>query len=649
MKKILVVDDNKVFRKIIGRQITNFGYEFIAKNNGTAALTFMADQGGDIGLILLDQTMPDLTGMETFLELKEGLADLPPIVMITAHDSLNLALAFIKAGGDDFLVKPVDPDLLNAKIQKAFQHQKQKPRKALNPIQELQAFDQVLGFWHSQDPWHRKQWWSRGLFSLTGYIPGELKPGWEGWKKILDGPTLAAMAQLKQTPKDGDRFQVRGRLKTKAGQERAVLICGHAQRDQPDGHLWWRGTLTALDQDKAAEDGLELDALMQKMPLATLVVQDGCLVFYSAQALPFFRKPPNLGKKIDNAVVDLLTEGTVCDRFPWLWGQAPAELFLLAKPEPDEAPETTKPQSKRSKLGLIIGSSQTMQAVYDLVMQTARSESAAMIYGASGTGKELVARTIHNLSNRGGLPFVAVNCGAIPENLFESEFFGYKKGAFTGADANKPGFFDLAHRGSLFLDEIGDLSLEMQVKLLRALDQNGYIPVGGRQLVKSDVRIIAATNRSLSQRVKSGHFREDLFYRINVITIHLPTLKERIEDIPALVTHILANQSEGPFTTLGKKHLEALKAHHWPGNIRELINVLRRFRATGKLRFHSEDGQSESLAATQSLAEAVKAFEKEKILEALNLYGWNRSQAAASLGVPERTFYRKMKSHGMIT
>jgi transcriptional regulator with PAS, ATPase and Fis domain len=203
-------------------------------------------------------------------------------------------------------------------------------------------------------------------------------------------------------------------------------------------------------------------------------------------------------------------------------------------------------------------------------LKAAESNANVIIYGESGTGKELVAKSIHALSDRGSKPFVPVNCGAIPENLIESEFFGYQKGAFTGANQEKAGFLSAANGGTLFLDEVGEINANMQIKLLRAIDGGGFSPLGSNQIVKPDIRIIAATNRDLADKIHQGHFRSDFFYRIHVIPINLPSLRERREDIPLLIHHFLQLfGDDNKLQSIPETTMQAMQRYDWPGNVRE--------------------------------------------------------------------------------
>jgi transcriptional regulator with PAS, ATPase and Fis domain len=307
----------------------------------------------------------------------------------------------------------------------------------------------------------------------------------------------------------------------------------------------------------------------------------------------------------------------------------------------------------------IIGMSPAMQNVYDQILTAAKSDANVSIYGASGTGKELVARAIHDMSPRNAEAFVTINCGAIPEPLMESEFFGYKKGAFTGATFDKHGYLDLADTGTLFLDEIGDLPVNMQVKLLRAIDGGGYYPIGSQSKHASDFRIVAATNKNLKQLVDEGFIREDFYYRIQVIPIFLPPLKDRKEDIPLLVDHFTDMYAQSSSFKKVPNHITTqIRNHDWPGNIRELQNVLLRFFSTGEFDISNRIASSGKSADvnrsdpigdnSKNLSHAIEMVEKEQIINALQSTNGHRSYAAKKLGISRSTLFRRMKKHGLI-
>jgi transcriptional regulator with PAS, ATPase and Fis domain len=296
--------------------------------------------------------------------------------------------------------------------------------------------------------------------------------------------------------------------------------------------------------------------------------------------------------------------------------------------------------------------------MFNMLPAIAQSDSPVLVLGESGTGKELLAKAIHSLSERANGPFVAVNCGALPENLLESELFGYKKGAFTDAKIDKPGRFDRAKGGTLFLDEIGDLPKSVQVKLLRVLQEHIYEPLGAIEPVKSDVRIIAATNRDLNKMVETGEFRQDLFYRIHVMPLTLPPLRERPDDIVLLVNHLMTH-----FNTICRRSIESidpdamsiLLSYRYPGNIRELENILQHaFVLCQKSILEKKHlpeyllrapAQSEPLAITD---DSLESFEKRKIISTLEHNHYNRVKTASELDMHVATLWRKMKKYKII-
>jgi len=313
-----------------------------------------------------------------------------------------------------------------------------------------------------------------------------------------------------------------------------------------------------------------------------------------------------------------------------------------------------------NQFGNIIGKSKKMHEIYEIILKAAVSNANVIIYGESGTGKELVAQTIHDLSSRGGKNFVTVNCGAIPDNLIESEFFGYEKGAFTGADTDKPGYLDMAEGGTLFMDEVGELDLNMQVKLLRAIEGGGYTPIGSREIKKPDIRIIAATNRDLKEGLEKGQIREDFYYRIHIIPIQLPPLRERKEDISLLVYHFLQKYGDNEnIPSIPENIIKLMQDYDWPGNVRELQNALDRYITLKEIDFmdvsQSDQAVPEIIAdsfmvqSNQSLKlrTATESFEKKYIEKLLSEHKWHKTKVASMLGINRRTLFRKMKSYGI--
>jgi PAS domain S-box-containing protein len=307
----------------------------------------------------------------------------------------------------------------------------------------------------------------------------------------------------------------------------------------------------------------------------------------------------------------------------------------------------------------IVGKSAAITHLFDILPQISDSDTTVLIHGASGTGKELVARAIHALSPRRKKRFVAVNCGALPDTLLESELFGYKAGAFTDAKKDKPGRFALADGGTLFLDEIGDISPAMQVRLLRVLQEKSYEPLGSVEPVRADVRIMAATNKNLVDLVSDGKFREDLYYRIHVVQLDVPPLKERREDIPLLVDHFIATHNllhDQEITGLSKDALSLLVHHDFPGNVRELQNILEHafvLCRAGMIELHHFPPKLTRCAIRENINPKhrmnLKAVEKSLIQEALDQHQGNRALAAGELGINLSTLYRKIQRLGIDT
>jgi len=313
----------------------------------------------------------------------------------------------------------------------------------------------------------------------------------------------------------------------------------------------------------------------------------------------------------------------------------------------------------------IVGNSPAMQEVYKTVGKVAKADATVLITGESGTGKELVAEALHYNSNRRSGPIVKVSCAALPETLLEAELFGHEKGSFTGAMTQRRGRFEMADKGTIFLDEIGEMSLPMQTKLLRVLQERKIERVGSSLPIKVDIRIICATNKDLQRQVEQQKFRDDLFYRLNVINIHMPPLRDRKEDIPALVEHFLAKHrysATAQPAAISEEALKRLMEYDWPGNVRELENVVERavvlsrgqIITSRELPFgdheageHDEDGGDEVSVEKSFFKKSVAQFEKDLIMKALRDATGNRSKAAEMLGIYRRLLYAKIKEYGL--
>ncbi len=344
----------------------------------------------------------------------------------------------------------------------------------------------------------------------------------------------------------------------------------------------------------------------------------------------------------------------------------PASAPALSWDGPDE-PAVFSDSGSSSAISRILGRSQAIQEVKDLIKKVARTDANILIYGESGTGKELVARAIHDESERTRQPFIPLDCVAMPDTLLESELFGHEKGAFTGAHAAKAGLFEVAHRGTVFLDEVSGMSQTLQSRLLRVLQERHVRRVGGTRYADIDVRVIAASNRDLEEACRKGEFREDLYYRLNVIPILLPPLRERDGDVQVLAQEFLTrfrgrgSAGSDAQPSFDPAALACLKAHPWPGNVRELQNVIERVAALAdgptirvehlpeRIRAAriEEPASDESASYKQAKQEVVRSFERSFLLELLKRHDWHMSNAAQEAGVDRKTIERMVKRHGL--
>jgi len=307
----------------------------------------------------------------------------------------------------------------------------------------------------------------------------------------------------------------------------------------------------------------------------------------------------------------------------------------------------------------LISKSPSMQQVFKMIGKVASTDVTVLIQGETGTGKELVANAIWFHSQRRGGRFIKINCAAIPEGLMESELFGHERGAFTGADQQRKGRFELAHNGTIFLDEISEMGPNLQSKLLRVLEQGEFNRVGGKETIKVDVRVIAATNRSLEEEVENGRFRKDLYFRLHVVQIMLPPLRDRRDDIPVLIDHFLAKHGGKRGLTAVEEVYQQLSQYAWPGNVRDLENVIKRATVLAQGKFITPEHIVQPLmmiaeappdvreTSSYALRDILAGVEKETILKALNETKWNRTKAAALLKIDRRVLFTKIKEYGL--
>ncbi|MEJ2639378.1 MAG: sigma 54-interacting transcriptional regulator [Desulfosarcinaceae bacterium] len=548
MGTILIVDDEAIMRESIAVYLEDSGYSVSEAADGQEGLTRFAELAPD--LVLLDLRMPGMDGLEVLSEIATRDPDIP-VIIVTGAGGMPDAVAALRLGAFDFIAKPIiDMVVLENAVRRGLEQRRlltenRRYRQGLES--EIEARTQDL----------RKR--SAELEDANRRLKAEIANS----QRMAEALTHSEK-RLREVIAlfEGFIYAVNEDYRIEFMNRRLVETIGREALGAKCFEAIYQGRAPCTWCPNAAV----LKGRTQRHEFSYL--RDG-----HSEARWFYAiHTPIMGTdgKVERVQI-IVMDITERKRAEEALRRREAEL----KAQTDRLRSSLK---GRLRFGNIVGRSRAMQVVYNSILKAAETSANVIVYGESGTGKELVSRTIHDLSGRGGGRFVPVNCGAIPENLLESEFFGYRKGAFTGARVDKPGFLDVADKGTLFLDEIGELPLALQVKLLRALDGGGYTPIGSQKIVTPDLRIIAATNRDLEAQMRQGHFRSDLYYRIHILPIYMPPLRERRADIPLLAHHFLELYSEeGGVSTIPDNVMQAFMDHDWPGNVRELQNAIHRY------------------------------------------------------------------------
>ena len=626
-KRVLIIDDEDIIRDSVATYLGDSGFAVHQAADGREGLRRFQEIRPDV--VLLDLRMPRMDGLEV-LETISGELDRVPVIVVTGAGVLQDAVAALRLGAFDFVTKPiVDMAVLEHAVLRALENNRLREE---NRRYQAHLEDEIRI--RTRDL-HRR---TEELEVANAELQTEIGIREKTAAALKQSESrLAEMVSIFQgfiyTCDANFRLEFVNRtLARHVGDDVIGKLCHRALYRLEQPCPWCRYSDVLKGESVHTEFFNERDGR-----------------WYDAVQAPVFDGQGQV-RNLQAVVLDITERKTTED---WL-RQREAQLSKKIR-------RLKSNLRTASRFGRIIGKSRPMQEVYENILKAAESNAHVIIYGESGTGKELVARTIHDLSDRGSKKFVTVHCGAIPDTLIESEFFGYRKGAFTGADQDRPGYLDAADGGTLFMDEVGELNLTMQVKLLRAIEGGGYTPIGGRAVKQADLRIVAATNRNLRASLEAGRFRKDFYYRIHILPIYLPPLKSRKEDIPLLVNHFVNDFPHGDkLPVVPQRVIAAMQEYDWPGNVRELQNTVQRYITLGKIDFldlPADDAEtpmaSDSLTAfqpddvNQSLSEAVRAFEKGYILHLLNENHWHRSRVARLLGVDRRTLFRKMKSHGL--
>ncbi|GAK54893.1 PAS modulated sigma54 specific transcriptional regulator, Fis family [Candidatus Vecturithrix granuli] len=597
---ILIVDDTPDNLRLLAGILEEQGYDIRPASSGSRALAAVQSERPD--LILLDIKMPDMSGYEVCEQLKaaEETRDIP-VIFISALQDMPEKVKGFALGGVDYITKPFQAEEVLARVEThlmlyRFRHH----------LEELVA-ERTLEL--QREIMERKQ------------AEKALQKSEQQYRLLVEKVTDGIAILQEQ------RFVLVN--------ETLAEICASVP-DRMVGKIaadFLGQNVLTLAENLAEQEEREATETFWRVFEFTTIRNERTFWFEGHQSQILWEGKPAI----------LMTVRDITER-----KRKEDELNKERKQLRRENERLRSAMKERYRFGKIIGKSQAMQSIYELITRASATDVNVVIYGESGTGKDLIAQTIHELSDRQKHAFVPVNCGSIQETLFEREFFGHRKGAFTGAIKDHPGFFDAAHNGTLFLDEVGELTLTMQVTLLRAIESKGYTPVGDQSVKYADVRIIAATNRNLHEQVKQGLMRQDFFYRINVIPIPVPPLRERREDIPLLVEHFLQSYRQGqPQQLLPGEILESLYDYDWPGNIRQLQNVLLRYLTLHRLDFGEDDQPLPEKRATsgQGFWQAVETFEKQLILDALVQNHGHKTNTAEMLQLPVRTLRRKMKQY----
>ena len=595
--KILIIDDEPIMLENMAVYFEDSGFQVVTSKDGETGLKAFISQQPD--LVLLDLRMPGLDGLEVLSRLKKRSPETPGIV-VTGEGGMGDAVSALRLGAYDFITKPVlDMALLEHCAREALE----KSRLVL----ENRKYRKFLEHEIEKRTMDLKESRKRLL---------EIIDRFHGFIYIV---------------RKNYTFEFMNRkMRSYYGRDAKEKFCYQV----------------IFGVDKPCKD----------CPMAEAMEK---------QTIQYEKYNPHYSRWYDMTSSRVFNADVGEYSFQFVAVDISRQKAKEAKIKGNEIrlkKENIRLKStlkQASGLGVIVGKSAVMQKVYEQILKAAESDANVIVYGDSGTGKEIVAKTIHQLSVRGENEYVAVNCGAVPDNLFESEFFGYKKGAFTGADMDKQGYLAAANHGTLFLDEIGEMSKVLQVKLLRAMEGGRYIPIGSSEAHKSDVRFIAATNRNLETEMSKGAFRKDFFYRIHVIPIYIPTLKERKEDLPLLIHHFIQMFSDEKTIRMIPDHImEKMVSYDWPGNVRELQNAVQQYLTLQKMEF-IDIGPDETsqvrelnpglspLAADETLVSRVQTMEKQIILECLEKNRWHKTKTARDLGIDRRSLFRKMKNIGL--
>jgi len=621
MSKVLFIDDEEGIRKIFSILLRKEGYQVFTAKSGEEGLKIFEQEMPPI--VITDIKMPGIDGIGVLKRVKEINPD-AEVIIITGYGDMDSAIEALKLDASDFLPKPVKDEALLVALKRAQEklELRIKLKKYTHNLEDLVR--------ERTKELQRAQEQIKTFYEVSRYISENTS-----LKETID----FVLKKIKEVV----NYDYALPLIFNSKKDNFISIEGY---DSPNILGNWTQAYSIASMTEPMD--------MERWRSKRLPLTGPLKKFSYIASIPIVKEKEVMGSII-LASYDSSSFSAQNMRFIYLMLSQTSGVIRRIILQ-DEQLERLHNQIKMlSGYGDIIGKDPKMQRIYQLILDIAPSNATVLIQGESGTGKELVARAIHMNSPRKDKPFVVVNCSAYPQTLIESELFGYEKGAFTGATQRKLGRFEIAHEGTIFLDEVSEIPLPSQVKILRFLQFQEFERLGGTETIKVNVRVIAATNKDLGEEVKKGNFREDLYYRLNVIPINLPPLRERKGDIPLLVEYFLkrlSTQSGKGIKELSPSAMQSLINYNWPGNVRELENVLEYAFVLTKGKIIEAKAlppalRSSGIIWSKDKIASLEDNEKKFLIEMLNEFNWNKLQVAKRLGISRSTLYAKLKKYNL--
>ncbi len=619
MLKILLIDDEAGIRKLLSISLRSEGYDVITAKNGKRGIELFEQQAPSI--VLTDIKMPGTDGMGVLRRIKEINPE-TEVIVITGDGDMKLAVKSLQLDASDFITKPISKEALSVALKRA--EEKLKIKKRLKN-------------------------YTYNLEKAVKEKTGELEKSYKEMESLCD---ITRKISEKKSLGEAFDFIIDQTKNILSFEEIAPLILNKEKK----GFVKVNGYKDLNIEDR---EGLVSAIALMRHPMNIDELRDSGYPwlksfdgYESLSLVPIIKEDEVVGVVILLASDHIVFSGKDL-RFFYLMLSQVAGIIRRIALNNEKMKELENKVKMFSGYGGIVGRDHKMQQLYKLILDIAPTDATVMIQGESGSGKELVARAVHLHSYRKDKPFVVVNCSAYPQTLLESELFGHEKGAFTGATHRKLGRFELADKGTLFLDEIGEIPLMSQVKLLRFLQFQKFERSGGIETIEVDIRIIAATNKNLKKEVENGNFREDLYYRLNVIPINIPPLRVRRNDISLLVEHFLKRlnlRGNKKVKGISSEAMDILMRYNWPGNVRELENIIEHAFILTKNEFINGQSLPFDIYSIVNKEQKISSFqdnEKKFLARVLEEYKWNKLQVAKKLNISRSTLYAKLKKYNI--